>query len=221
VVPEAGAGRLCMSCHNGRRTPENIQNQINNGGRMGPHGSNQGDMLAGTGAYEDVAPGFPFTSSRHLAVRDGCVHCHTHRHEGDVVFTGHTFQPVVESCEECHGPITAFDQILAKEDFDGDTTIEGVQHEVEGLLALLRRAIIDASTTPEDSTAFEADFRAAMGDTNVSTRRQREAGYNFLFVESDKSDGVHNTTYAVQLLQQSTLYVNPPLMPRSAYILRE
>ena len=222
VVPEAGAGRLCMACHNGRRTPENIEAQIANGsGHFGPHESNQGDMLAGTGAYEAVAPTFPFTSSRHLAVRDGCVHCHTHPHEGDVVFTGHTFLPTVESCEECHGTITAFDQILAKEDFDGDLAIEGVQHEVEGLIELLRVAIVEASTTPEDSLAFEQDLRAAVGDTNVSTRRQREAGYNFFFVDADKSDGVHNTTYTVQLLQQSILAVNAPRMPHSAYILRE
>jgi hypothetical protein len=178
-------------------------------------------MLAGTGAYEDVAPGFPFTSSRHLAVRDGCVHCHTHPHEGEIAFTGHTFLPVVESCEECHGVISDFDQILAKEDFDGDLAIEGVQHEVEGLLVILRQAIIDASTSPEDSLALEQNFESALGDTNVTSRRQREAGYNYLFVDFDSSDGVHNTTYAVQLLQQSTLYVNPPLMPRSAYILRE
>jgi hypothetical protein len=222
VIPEAGAGRLCMSCHNGRRTPENIEDQIENGsGHLGPHGSNQGDMLAGTGAYEALAPSFPFTSSRHLAVRDGCVHCHTHPHEGDIAFTGHTFEPTVESCEECHGVITDFDQILAKEDFDGDLAIEGVQHEVEGLMTLLQAAIIDASVSPEDSLALEQDFHAAIGDTNVSTRRQREAGYNLIFVENDKSHGVHNTTYTVQLLQQSILAVNAPRMPHSAFILRE
>jgi hypothetical protein len=178
-------------------------------------------MLAGTGAYEALAPSFPFTSSRHLAVRDGCVHCHTHPHEGDIAFTGHTFEPTVESCEECHGVITDFDQILAKEDFDGDLAIEGVQHEVEGLMTLLQAAIIDASVSPEDSLALEQDFHAAIGDTNVSTRRQREAGYNLIFVENDKSHGVHNTTYTVQLLQQSILAVNAPRMPHSAFILRE
>jgi hypothetical protein len=117
--------------------------------------------------------------------------------------------------------ITDFDQILAKEDFDGDLAIEGVQHEVEGLLGLLREAIIDASETPEDSLALDQNFTAALGDTNVSTRQQRESGYNYLFVDYDSSDGVHNTTYAIQLLQQSILAVNPPKMPRSAYILRE
>ncbi len=31
VIPQAGAGRLCMACHNGRRTLTNITDQLNNG----------------------------------------------------------------------------------------------------------------------------------------------------------------------------------------------
>lgn len=224
VVPEAGAGRLCMACHNGRRTPTNIEDQLANGSEhFGPHHSNQGDMLAGTGAYEGLVPGFPWTSSRHLAVRDGCVHCHTHGHEGDVVYTGHNFLPTVEACAECHGAITDFDQILAKEDFDGSGQIQGVQDEIHGLLGILKTAIIDASASPEDSLALVSaeDFSVAVGDTNITTRAQREAGYNYFFVEFDGSHGVHNTTYAIQLLQQSTLALNPGTMPRRAFILRD
>lgn len=224
VVPEAGAGRLCMACHNGRRTPTSIEGQLANGSaHFGPHHSNQGDMLAGTGAYEALAPGFPFTSSRHLAVREGCVHCHTHGHEGDVVYTGHGFLPTVESCAECHGVITDFDQIPAKQDFDGDGQIEGVQIEIAGLLDVLKMAIIDASVTPgaADSLATAEDFSAAVGDTTITTRAQREAGYNYFFVEFDGSEGVHNTTYAIQLLQQSTLAIGPGKLPSRAYILRE
>jgi hypothetical protein len=224
VVPEAGAGRLCMACHNGRRTPTNIEGQLANGSaHFGPHHSNQGDMLAGTGAYEELAPDFPFTSSRHLAVREGCVHCHTHGHEGDVTYTGHGFLPTVESCEECHGVITDFDQILAKQDFDGNGQIEGVQDEIHGLLGVLRTAIIEASANTEDSLALATapEFSVAVGDTNITTRTQREAGYNYFFVEYDGSHGVHNTTYAIQLLQQSTLAMGPGKLPRRAYILRE
>lgn len=225
VVPEAGAGRLCMSCHNGRRTPTNIEGQIANGNaHFGPHHSCQGDMLAGTGAYEDVTPGFPWTSSRHLAVRDGCVHCHTHPHgEGPATYTGHDFLPKPEACAECHGVITDFDQIHAKEDFDGNGQIEGVQDEIEGLLGLLKLAIIDASTSPEDSLALATavDFSAAVGDTNLTTREQRESGYNYFFVDYDGSRGVHNTTYAIQLLQQSTLSLGTGQLPARAYILRE
>lgn len=222
VIPEAGAGRLCMACHNGRRTPESIEGQLENGSsHFGPHHSVQGDMLAGTGAYEALAPTFPFTSSRHLAVRDGCVHCHTHSHEGEVVYTGHGFLPTTQACEECHGVLNSFEDILAKEDFDGNMAIEGVQLEIDGLLSILEQAIIDASDTPEHRAALEADFEGAIGDTLISTREQREAAYNYFFVDFDSSRGVHNTTYAIQLLQQSTLAINPGMLPRNAYILRD
>jgi hypothetical protein len=224
VVPEAGAGRLCMSCHNGRRAPTDIAGQIASGSdHFGPHHSVQGDMLAGTGAYEDVQPGFPWTSSRHLAVRDGCVHCHTHGHEGEEVYTGHGFLPTVEACEECHGPITDFTEIMAKQDYDGNGQIEGVQLEITGLLGILKQAIVDASLTPgaADSLANAEDFAAAVGDTLITTVEQREAGYNYFFVDFDGSHGVHNTTYAIQLLQQSTLAIAPGKLPPGAYILRE
>jgi hypothetical protein len=223
VVPEAGAGRLCMSCHNGRRTPENIQDQIQHGSaHLGPHHSCQGDMLAGTGAWEGIAPKFPFTSSRHLAIGDGCVNCHTHAHgEGVTTFTGHNFRPTTEACLPCHGAINSFDQILAKQDYDGDGQIEGVQLEVDGLSGILHTAILDASATPEARAALEANFETAIGDTLVSTVRQREAAYNLFFVEFDSSRGVHNANYGIQLLQQSTLAVQPAALPRRAYILTE
>ncbi len=224
VIPEAGAGRLCMACHNGRRAPTDIQDQIENGsGHFGPHHSNQGDMLAGTGANEGVDPTFPWTSSRHLAVRDGCVHCHTHAHEGDVVYTGHGFLPTVEACEECHGVISDFDQIRAKYDFDGNGQIEGVQSEIAGLLEVLKTAIIDASVTPgaRDSLLNAEDFSVAVGDTLITTPEQRASGYNYFFVEYDGSHGVHNATYAIQLLQQSALALGGDKLPAGAYILRE
>ncbi|NIT60796.1 MAG: hypothetical protein GWN00_32700, partial [Aliifodinibius sp.] len=50
--------------------------------------------------------------------------------------------PTVEACEQCHGPITDFDEIMALEDFDGDGNVEGVQSEVEGLSDLLVEALV-------------------------------------------------------------------------------
>jgi hypothetical protein len=215
LQPNGGAGRLCMSCHNGRRTEEDVNSQIEEGtSRFGPHHSVQGDMISGVNAYEDVAPAFPFTSSKHILVQDACVTCHTHPHEGDLEngipnFTGHTFEPVVEACLPCHGELTDFSEVGAKADYDGDGEIEGVQIEVQGLLDLLQQTIIDASTTPEARAALEADFLANLGLPDVTTREQRAAGYNWTFVDFDGSTGVHNANYAIQLLQQSALSLNP------------
>lgn len=211
LQPRGGAGRLCMSCHNGRRTAEDVESQVENGtSRFGPHHSVQGDMISGVNAYEDVAPGFPFSSSLHINVRDACVTCHTSPNDGDPengipAFTGHTFWPTVGACETCHGVIETFDDIIAKGDFDGDGLIEGVQSEIVGLLDVLEQTVIDVTATPEGRAALETDFVTNVGNPAYTTRDQRAAAYNWAFVAFDGSSGVHNTTYSVQLLQQSIL----------------
>lgn len=225
IVEEAGAGRLCMSCHNGRRQDFDVLEQIDEGsGHFGPHHSVQGDMLKGVNAYEELAPGFSFVSSKHLLIGDGCVNCHTAAFDVDTVggiehFTGHTFRPHVEACQDCHGNVEEFEDIGAKQDFDGDGVIEGVQDEVRGLADNLREAIIDASTSPEARQALLDDFEGAVGNITISTRKQREAAYNLFFVEFDGSSGVHNANYAIQLLQQSILYIDESGMPAGAQLL--
>lgn len=223
LIPQAGAGRLCMSCHNSRRTNTDIDGQINNGGRLGPHHSNQGDMLAGVNGYQGVNPTFSWASSKHILVQDACVTCHTHGHEGDPEagipnFMGHTFEPTVEACQPCHGTLTDFGEIVAKEDYDGDGTIEGVQDEVTGLLEVLKQAIIDASESQTTRDLLVAAFDTNMPKKDVTTANQRKAGYNYYFVSYDHSLGVHNRTYAIQLLQQSVLFLSPTSL-QSAYIL--
>jgi len=228
--PNGGAGKLCMSCHNGRRQTYDVIDQIINGSsHFGPHHSVQGDMISGVNAFEEVAPEFPFTSSLHILVEDACVTCHTSPNAGDpsagiANFTGHTFEPTVEACLPCHGELDDFSDVPAKADFDGNGLIEGVQVEIQGLLDLLEQVIIDASETQEARDALEDDFEHALGDVDVTTVDQRAAGYNWAFVEFDASTGVHNTTYSVQLLQQSALFLDPlalgpPMVAAPAYLL--
>jgi len=223
LIESAGAGRLCMSCHNGRRTEENVADQIVNGSSrgIGPHHSVQGDMLAGVNAYEAIAPDFTFATSRHILVEDACVTCHTHPHEGDpelgiATFTGHTFLPTVQACQPCHGELDDFTGVLAKDDFDGDGVVEGVQEEVRSLLATLEQAIIDASTTAEARAALEENFEANNGNPALTTPEQRAASYNWAFVAFDGSSGVHNATYSIQLLQKSIEFLDTEALPRSA-----
>jgi len=224
IVENAGAGRLCMNCHNGRRQDYDVLAQLTDGStHFGPHHSVQGDMLAGVNAYEQVNPSFTFASSKHLLVEDGCVHCHTHAHEADPIsgsstFTGHTFEPTVEACQECHGPVQDFIDIIAKQDYDGNGLVQGVQIEVAGLKDLLQETIIVNSSSPANEQLLRDDFEINIGDITISTLQQREAGYNWAYVDFDGSSGVHNTTYAVQLLQQSILYIDPGALPSSAYV---
>ncbi|MFH1278102.1 MAG: cytochrome c3 family protein [Candidatus Eisenbacteria bacterium] len=238
LVPSAGAGRLCIACHNGRRDWEDVDEQIAEGSaHFGPHHAVQGDMLAGVNAYEGVDSSFTFATSRHILVEDGCVHCHTHAHDAESPteespnYTGHTFEPTVEACYECHGTLSDFSDVMAKKDFDGNGSVEGVQDEVEGLLAVLREVLTDATANPTTRAALEAaedaDFAGVVGDTlyvndGTISGAQRKAAYNHAFVEYDGSMGVHNATYAVQLLQQSIERIDPDkLESLGAFVLKQ
>jgi hypothetical protein len=226
LVEKAGAGRLCMACHNGRRTNTDVNNQIANGNaHLGPHHSVQGDMITGVNAYQAINPSFFWASSKHILVQDACVTCHTHPHPGDpesgiANFMGHNFRPVVEACAPCHGTIASFRDVMAKQDYDGDGQVEGVQDEVDGLLEVLEQSIVAASTTQAAHDSLTANFEGRMGDATLTTVDQRKAAYNWAFVSFDGSHGVHNANYAVQLLQQSILFLDSTALPAEAYVLR-
>lgn len=222
TTPAIGAGRLCIACHNGRRAPTSIEGQINNGSaHFGPHHSNQGDMLAGVDGYNNVNPNFRYATGRHVTVQDGCINCHNHhRQEQLPFFTGHNFAPTPEACAFCHGQVNDFDDIKAKEDYDGNGSVDGMQTEVVGLMDTLATTIIrfsrDDTRRQQLQAAYDGGtFSTAIGDTSISSRTQRMAGYNYFFVQYDASEGVHNATYAIQLLQQSVLALHPAGLTRA------
>ncbi|RMH79674.1 MAG: hypothetical protein D6681_19015 [Calditrichaeota bacterium] len=220
VITEGGVGKLCMQCHHARRAPES---QIQNGyAHFGPHANPQADMLKGASAYHGVAdPGFNWAGPSHLLVQNSCKTCHLNTVEypgpGGSAVTGHEFRPTVEACANCHGPITDFDDIPALDDFDGDGVVEGVQSEVQGLLDLLEVALVDSfAARGVDTTGI--GLLGVLGDTTLSTFKEREAGYNWAFVHEDKSKGIHNPDYAVQLLQQSYRHLTGQPVPNARMV---
>lgn len=202
-VTGGGNGRICMNCHISRRDAEEYVQEYH--GRFGPHHGPQTDMLAGTNAveYDRHIP-----SSAHLfAVQDTCASCHMQElpndHPGKNLSGEHTFKSIwdagtpdnhaddvhlVNACVQCHGPIESFD--FARQDFDGDGDIEGVQTEVHGLMAML------------------ANHLPPLGENSVDvtpeyTPAQLKGAFNYLFVEADGSHGIHNTSYTVNILKAS------------------
>ena len=218
VISTGGTGKICMHCHHARIAPEP---QITNGyAHFGPHLGPQADMMASKSAYHGVAdPGFVWAGPSHLNIQNSCTVCHMNRIEfgatGPVV-TGHSFEPTVEACANCHGSIGSFDDIMATYDFDGDGTIEGVQSEVQGLIDLLLSALVSSGL---DTTSN--GFRTALGDTTISTQLQREAGYNLVFVLDDQSKGIHNPDYSIQLLQQSYQHLTNTSIPNACIVTRD
>ncbi len=203
-------GKFCMNCHLSRRDAASYAQQWHP--HFGPHHSNQADMLAGTNA---ITFGMHIPSSNHKnVVPEACVTCHM----ADTPATGdpghdfvgeHTFamswdggtpdDPTddvdnVAACRQCHGDISSFEDIKAKEDYDGDGIIESAQDEVRGLLDEVGKLLPPLG---DPSVALELNPTT---DPNY-TSTQLLAAYDYLFVKEDGSFGVHNFQYAVNLLK--------------------
>ena len=78
------------------------------------------------------------------------------------------------------------------QDYNGDGVISGVQTEVASMLDQL------SSMLPP-----VGQVKSTLNIDATWTQPQLEAAYNWLFVQSDGSLGIHNTAYAVGLLKAS------------------
>lgn len=92
----------------------------------------------------------------------------------------------------CHnGTITSLNR-QAWSDYDKDGKVEGVQDEIDGLLAGL------AGLLPKDASG-------AVLSTDITTKNtteaQRKALWNYWLIKNDGSRGIHNTKFAKELLE--------------------
>lgn len=205
TVTNGGTGLLCMNCHQSRVNASTYVNTTQGTARFGPHHGPQADMLEGVNGY---TYGKTIPSSAHAdVVKDTCATCHMQAIDAtDSALTkvgGHTFKlslaatattparELVGACQNCHGPdVASFDFRLF--DYDNDGTIDGVQTEVQHLLDKLS-ALLPPVGKPKTALTIDSTW----------TPRQLQAGYNWLFVNNDGSRGIHNTAYAVGLLEAS------------------
>jgi hypothetical protein len=204
TITNGGMGALCMNCHLSRRNATNYVETTTGGSSFGPHHSLQTDMLYGANAitYGKLIP----SSAHRDVVTNACITCHLQETSplspGHLNVGGHTFSPswdadtpgdasddvhLTGACVQCHGQITSFN--FARQDYDGDGTVEGVQTEVRGLLDQLGNLLPPAGPTVVATPSF--------------TKQQLRAAYNHAFVDQDGSYGVHNISYAVGLLKAS------------------
>jgi predicted CXXCH cytochrome family protein len=148
-----GPGATCASCHNGRRMPP-IPNPP---GVTTIHYLSGGVMLEGINGVTtfDGAP-YALTNSNHSGnAAIDCTACHMApgptTGPGAGLVGGHTFrlkdhdtgfENVANSCATtaCHPGLTTINR-TANGDYDGDTLIEGIQDETQGLLNLLEDAL--------------------------------------------------------------------------------
>jgi hypothetical protein len=226
VTVNAHDSAICVECHANKRDVQYKADYIAGKKTRGPHGNPQADVFYGVGGYDY---GQTFSNSAHTTfVEDGCVSCHmasdrptdpglplVHGSPAPVdSVSGHSFAMAgewtyadepgkgavavqnIEVCNtsECHnGTITDFNR-PAWSDYDKDGNVEGVQDEIDGLLERL------AAVLPKN--AGGSVLSSPVTTTNT-TEAQRKALWNYWLVKNDGSRGIHNTKFAIGLLNTS------------------
>lgn len=201
---DLGKGNTCLVCHQARRNVNvyiTSSNSINS--RYGPHHGPQGDLLLGANGYEYEGYTYTETPYHRTLNDDGCVNCHM-RNVAHLV-GGHTFNVSAYNVEEDEMIYNTGACVECHEDIGDDFDYNGVQTEIDGLLAELQALLFDAGFVNAEGTPVTATGRPA-----------DDAGaiWNFMFVgREDRSRGVHNPAYARDLLQSSIDHMESRIVP--------
>jgi hypothetical protein len=165
-------------------------------------------------AANAITYGLTIPSSAHrLTVTNLCVGCHMqtepttdpgwlhvgeHTFENKYSVTNNGVVTVVDQvtvCNQCHGGITTFN--FPVEDYANLGSIQGVQTEVQALLDQLSMLL------PNSSGVVDGSVKTSLSVKTNWTQPQLQAAYNWQFVSSDGSLGVHNAPYATGILKAS------------------
>jgi len=171
-----GSGNLCANCHQPMSAGPDAANDSTKvtSTHYGPHHGPQSTILAGIGGYEiEGTVSYPDPADKTTHFTGGACAA-CHMHEGD-----HKWEPSLDACGVCHDGIT-------------DMDLGGKMTEIDGLLTTLAGKLTTAGLLDE-------------GHPKVGTFGTDKVGalYNYLMVEDDRSDGIHNYKYSKALLQNS------------------
>lgn len=190
---EAGRGAVCMACHNQDEVAD-----INNEELSYPHYGPNADVLNGTGGILD---GLTVSSTDdHKEIKDTCVACHMGG-EG----AGHSFEPGTDECKGCHDGFESVEVMDAGGDYDGDGATEAFVVEVDGLMNALKAAVNEsAGTTDFRASRGAIAFLSSEGTVTAGISAEAYLGaYNWVLIDHDSTNGIHNPLFTVTLLQES------------------
>jgi len=198
-VQNAGAGALCIVCHNSRSAAIKQGNySITSWSRLGPHTACQGDMFAGRNAFfidnltsaatagSGSAPTDLPDVSVHKFMGDTCVDCHVKWVPSDLqaqynpANTNHTFRSSTAVCAECHSADM------------GDR----IQESITEKMANLQAALGNALSTKMMAAGFATAAGSRYDPANTSTKLTDPATLTILPAEIQSITAV-GTTNAV------------------------
>jgi hypothetical protein len=196
-----GKGNICAQCHQPRisyQIPDVSQpagSYTFTSKRFGPHHGSQGATFSGSGYYKT---GTGLANSAHFTmITDACVTCHM---ASPIGFTagGHSFNMYDEEeaaynfagCVACHTD----EDVLAE-----DLTV--LQDSVAAKMTRLGDLLVAKGIYNPASTSGYAI-------PGTYTNDVAGAYWNFISILEDRSEGVHNPTFVLQLLDNSIDIVN-------------
>ncbi len=206
------AANTCIFCHKSRKDVTfYITNSNNLSRNWGPHEGPQADIFTGKGGYHFGTN--TYGTSPHTTIAGGCVDCHMQPVAENNNVPDHTMKPKVTYCKTCHTTFNGTDFNVQS----GRTIVRGLLRELQfalneaGYLTRGVSAPFNKLTTEEiDDGQFHLDKVKSPG--GAATKDTAGALYNYLVVARGKDYGVHNPTYAKQLLFDSIVQIttNPP-----------
>lgn len=193
VMDLKGNNNLCGTCHQVRSADPALEKPGATyavGVRTYPHYSAQGNILYGNGLAE--IPGsiaYPAKgASAHLTMDGGsCVGCHMGTFSSKQ--GGHSFNPSLKACNDCHGgtPSTDFNY-------------GGIQTDTHAKLDILRDKLLALGLIVETIEEGEVHYSPKPGTVPMV---QAQAIFNYFGVKYDRSYGVHNPKYVKAILQNT------------------
>ena len=196
-----------------------------------PHEACQGDVLMGRNAYFVTG-----VRGAHSNIENTCVNCHMDQVPAPAEFsnsaaqTNHSFKADLTICASCHGSgfdgqgvqdaveselvqlKAAVESAITRLKGDGVpvtfnpgrvpsvTYVDAAGATVTGSLT----EVTDSTGTVTDPGYLQADFTANPGDLDILAK----ANWNYSLIEQDQSKGVHNPSFAHQVLFATLQKVN-------------
>ena len=205
VTADFAAGNTCANCHQSRRAEPNISDpgtefEIRST-HYGPHHGPQSNVLYGVG-FAEISGSLSYPAngaSTHFGTVS-CTGCHMAEYGNGQ--GGHTFNPAIDACTQCHSGVTTFD-------------VNGVQSEIALLLEELRDLLVEKGVVEQavedvyelNEETGEIELVTYVGEyhpiVGTHTMVEAQAFFNWIGLEEDRSLGVHNPDYVKALLTNS------------------
>jgi len=207
VVADFGNGNLCSNCHQSRRAEPNITNPGTEfaitSTHYGPHHGAQSNVLYGAG-FAEIAGSVSYPtagSANHMAA--SCTGCHMADGGTATDQGGHTFNPSLKACNDCHG--------ASDENFNYGGVQTATHNQLEELkdlllgLGVIEEGIeevyeLNPETGDIELVIYTDGYHPVVGTFPME---QAQAFFNWVGLEEDRSLGAHNPKYVNALLTNS------------------